>query len=36
VTASFAIEDFGLRRFENLTIDEIDARLHEFHDMLAF
>jgi hypothetical protein len=36
VTASFAIEDFGLRRFERLTIDEIDRRLHEYHDMLTF
>ena len=36
VTASFAIEDFGLRRFENLSIDEIDRRLREYHDMLTF
>jgi sugar/nucleoside kinase (ribokinase family) len=36
VTASFAIEDFGLRRFERLSIDEIDRRLNEYHDMLTF
>jgi sugar/nucleoside kinase (ribokinase family) len=36
VAASFAIEDFGLRRFERLSIDEIDRRLHEYHDMLTF
>ncbi|MBM4019615.1 MAG: sugar kinase [Planctomycetes bacterium] len=36
VTASFAIEDFGLRRFERLTLDEINRRLFEYHDMLAF
>ena len=36
VTASFAIEDFGLRRFDRLTIDEIDGRLREYHEMLEF
>jgi len=36
VTASFAIEDFGLRRFHTLTLDEIDRRLYEYHQMLAF
>jgi len=36
VAASFAIEDFGLRRFERLTIDEIDARLREYHDVVTF
>jgi sugar/nucleoside kinase (ribokinase family) len=36
VAASFAIEDFGLRRFERLSIDEIDSRLREYHDMLTF
>ena len=36
VTASFAIEDFGLRRFNRLTIDEVDSRLRDYHDMLAF
>ncbi|MCX5654920.1 MAG: PfkB family carbohydrate kinase [Planctomycetota bacterium] len=36
ITASFAIEDFGLRRFERLSIDEIDRRLNEYHDMLTF
>jgi len=36
VAASFAIEDFGLRRFGRLTIDEIDARLREYHDVLTF
>ena len=36
VAASFAIEDFGLRRFETLTLDEINHRLFEYHQMLAF
>jgi len=36
VIASFAIEDFGLRRFHDLTIDDIDRRLRDYHDMLAF
>jgi cytidine kinase len=36
VTASFAIEDFGLRRFDKLTLDEITHRLFEYHQMLAF
>jgi sugar/nucleoside kinase (ribokinase family) len=36
VAASYAIENFGLRRFQDLTIDEIDARLRQYHDMLAF
>ena len=36
VTASFAIEDFGLRRFDTLTLDEINRRLFEYHEMLAF
>jgi cytidine kinase len=36
VAASFAIEDFGLRRFHTLTIDEINRRLSEYHQMLAF
>jgi sugar/nucleoside kinase (ribokinase family) len=36
VAASFAIEDFGLRRFGRLSIDEIDRRLREYHDMLTF
>lgn len=36
VVASFAIEDFSLRRFEHLTIDEIDGRMRDYHEMLAF
>jgi sugar/nucleoside kinase (ribokinase family) len=36
VMASFTIEDFSLRRFERLTIDEIDLRLRDYHEMLAF
>ena len=36
VTASFAIENFGLRRYDTLTLDEIDRRLSEYHEMLAF
>ena len=36
VMASFAIEDFSLRRFERLSIDDIDARLRRYHEMLAF
>ena len=36
IVASFDIEDFGLRRYERLTIDEIDARLREYHAMLEF
>lgn len=36
VAASFAIEDFGLRRFHSLTLDEITHRLFEYHQMLAF
>jgi len=36
VTASFTIEDFSLRRLERLSIDEIDRRLRDYHDMLAF
>jgi cytidine kinase len=36
VTASFAIEDFGLRRFDKLTIDEITHRLFEYHQMMDF
>jgi len=35
VTASFTIEDFGVRRLDALTIDEIDSRLREYHDMLG-
>jgi cytidine kinase len=36
VAASFAIEDFGLRRFHTLALDEITHRLFEYHQMLAF
>jgi len=36
VMASFAIEDFGLRRLGTLAIDEIEHRLFAYHDMLAF
>ena len=36
VMASFAIEDFSLHRFERLSIDDIDARLRRYHEMLAF
>jgi len=34
VTASFAIEDFSVRRLDTLTIDEIDGRLHEYQQRL--
>jgi len=34
VTASFTIEDFSVRRLEGLTIEEIDARLRRYHEML--
>jgi sugar/nucleoside kinase (ribokinase family) len=36
VAASFAIEDFGLRRFASLSLDEINRRLGEYHEMMAF
>jgi sugar/nucleoside kinase (ribokinase family) len=36
VMASFAIEDFGLRRVGALAIDEIEHRLFAYHEMLAF
>jgi len=36
VLASFAIEDFGLRRVGALAIDEIEHRLFAYHEMLAF
>ena len=34
VTASFTIEDFGVRRLDGLTFDEIDKRLREYGEML--
>lgn len=36
VLASFNIEDFSLERFKRLTLDEIEARVSEYSDMLAF
>ena len=36
MVASFNIEDFSLKRFQKLTREEIDARLAEFRQMLAF
>ena len=36
VMASFAIEDFGLRRVGALAIDEIEHRLFAYHEMLTF
>jgi len=36
VIASYTIEDFSLRRLDTLTLDEIDIRLHEYHQMMAF
>ncbi len=34
VTASFTIEDFGVRRLDGLTFDEINKRLREYGEML--
>ncbi len=34
VTASFTIEDFGVRRLDGLTIGEIEGRLREYGEML--
>ncbi len=36
VTASFAVEDFGLRRLEQLTTMEVEERLREYRAMLEF
>lgn len=33
---SFAVEDFSIRRFQNLTRDEIRERVGEFQDMTSF
>ncbi len=36
VVASFNIEDFSLRRFQQIDRSDIDARLEQFQQMLAF
>jgi len=36
VIASFNVEDFGVRRLAGLTREEVDRRMAEFRDMLAF
>ncbi len=36
VVASLAVEDFGLERLKRATRQEIDARLEEYRNMLAF
>jgi sugar/nucleoside kinase (ribokinase family) len=36
VLASFAIEDFGIERFKNLTHDEIEARFRSFKKLVSF
>ena len=36
IVASFDIEDFGLRRYDRLSLEEIDARLRQYHEMLEF
>jgi sugar/nucleoside kinase (ribokinase family) len=34
--ASFCVEKFGIERIENLTENELDARLNEFQDLVRF
>jgi cytidine kinase len=36
VAASFAIEDFGLRRFNSLSLEELTHRLFQYHQMMEF
>ena len=35
MTASFTIEDFSLRRIQNITMKDIDRRLKEYTQMLS-
>jgi sugar/nucleoside kinase (ribokinase family) len=36
VMASFAIENFGLERFEKLSVSDIQSRYHEFKKLVSF
>ncbi len=36
VIASFNVEDFGVRRTAALTLEDVDRRLNQFREMLAF
>jgi len=36
VVASYNIEDFSLRRFQQISRDDIDRRFAEFRGMLEF
>ena len=33
---SFAVEKFGVQRFETVTLEEVDARVRSFRDLVHF
>jgi hypothetical protein len=33
---SFAVEAFGVQRFETVTLEEVDARVRSFRDLVHF